>query len=132
MAETQHVNSNMKAEHAALDVGALHPLSLQRLVCDVLEEKGATDILCFNLVGKSDIADYMVVATGNVARHVDALAEHVAVRCKEEDYPVLAIEGRPPCDWVLVDLGDVVVHIFRPEVRDMYQLEKIWGGDFAS
>lgn len=71
----------------------------------------------------------MVIASGRSQRHVGALADHLQRRLKEAGYGRCRVEGMPACDWVLIDAGDVIVHIFRPEVRDFYRLEKIWGVD---
>lgn len=79
------------------------------------------------MAGKSDFADYMVVASGRSQRHVGALADKLAERLNQEGYGPVQIEGKESCDWVLVDAGDIIVHLFRPEVRDIYHLEKMWG-----
>ncbi len=86
----------------------------------------AEDTLTIDLRGKSSIADYMVVASGRANRHVGALAEAVTKALGEKGHKGLHVEGLPNCDWVLVDCGDVIVHIFRPEVRAFYSLEKMW------
>ena len=84
------------------------------------------------LAGKSSIADYMVVASGRSTRHVAAVAEKLAERIKAETGRPVRIEGLPTADWVLIDANDVVVHLFRPEVRSFYNLERMWGfGDAA-
>jgi ribosome-associated protein len=75
------------------------------------------------------MADAMIVASGRSARHVSALADHVARKLKEAGASQVRIEGLPNADWVLIDAGDVIVHIFRPEVREFYNLERIWGPD---
>lgn len=90
-----------------------------------LDSDKAEDLTVIDLTGKSSIADYMVVATGTSARHVGSLADHVAEKLKTAGArPIM--EGQATCDWVLVDAGDVVVHVFRPEVRAFYNLEKMW------
>ncbi len=94
-----------------------------------LEDDKAQDIVVVNLSGKSDIADYLVVATGASSRQVGALADHVRKRLKQCGLSTVPMEGQPQCDWVLVDGGDVVVHLFRPEVRAFYNIEKMWGGE---
>ena len=99
------------------------------LVLTSLDEDKAQDVVTIDLEGKSAMADQMVIATGRSQRHVGALADHLARRLKEAGYGKVRIEGQPACDWVLLDAGDVIVHIFRPEVRDFYRLEKIWGVD---
>ena len=94
-----------------------------------LDDDKAENILEISLVGKSAIADAMVVASGRSARHVSALADHVARKLKEEGLEGIRIEGLPNADWVLIDAGDLIVHIFRPEVREFYNLERIWASD---
>jgi ribosome-associated protein len=92
---------------------------------EVLEDGKAEEIVTIDLAGKSTIADYMVVATGRSARQVAALTDHL-----EQALPrPLPVEGKAQGDWVLIDAGDVIVHIFRPEIRAYYNLEKMWGGD---
>jgi ribosome-associated protein len=98
---------------------------LLRRIIEVLEDGKAEEIVTIDLAGKSTIADYMVVATGRSARQVVALTDHL-----EQALPrPLPVEGKAQGDWVLVDAGDVIVHIFRPEIRAYYNLEKMWGGD---
>ena len=84
-----------------------------------------------DLQGKSPLADTIIVASGRSARHVSALADHVQRSLKEGGFGKVQVEGLPQADWVLIDVGDVIVHIFRPEVRSFYQLEKIWSVDSA-
>ena len=76
--------------------------------------------------GKSSIADHMVIASGRSNRHVAAVADHLLRRLKETGHGNAKVEGLPSADWVLIDAGDVIVHLFRPEVREFYQLEKMW------
>jgi ribosome-associated protein len=98
------------------------------LLCQIigsLEDGKAEDIVTIDLAGKTTIADYMVVATGRSARQVVSLTEHL-----EQAIPGrVAVEGKSQGDWVLIDAGDVIVHIFRPEIRAYYNLEKMWGSD---
>jgi ribosome-associated protein len=96
------------------------------LVVSVLDDGKAEDIAIIDLRGKSSMADHMVIATGGSNRHVGALADHAADKLKQAGQPI-AIEGMPQCDWVLIDAGDIIVHLFRPEVRAFYNLEKMWG-----
>ncbi len=91
-----------------------------------LEDDKAEDIVVIDLFGKSSIADHMIVASGRSQRQVGAIADHVGRRIKENGFGAARIEGLPACDWVLVDAGDVIVHVFRPEVRKFYNLEKMW------
>lgn len=100
--------------------------TLLNLALQTLDEHKATDITSINLHGKSSFADYMVVASGTSQRHVGSLARNVAEKLKEKGFEVLSIEGEESCDWVLIDAGDVIVHVFKPETRSFYNLEKMW------
>ena len=91
-----------------------------------LDDSKAEQIVTINLDAKSAIADTMVVASGRSNRHVGAIADQLVEKLKASGRRELKIEGMPQCDWVLVDAGDIVVHIFRPEVRSFYNLEKLW------
>jgi ribosome-associated protein len=91
-----------------------------------LEDAKATDIVAINLDGKSAIADDMVVATGRSNRHVGAIADQLVGKLKANGQRNIRVEGMEQCDWVLVDTGDIIVHLFRPEVRNFYNLEKLW------
>ncbi len=82
--------------------------------------------MSIDLRGKSSLADYMVIATGRSSRQVSALADQVASKLKDAGFGRVSIEGKSQGDWVLIDAGDVIVHVFRPEVRDYYNLEKMW------
>jgi ribosome-associated protein len=97
-----------------------------RVVLSSLEDDKAEDILAIDIRGKSSFADMLIVASGRSARHVGALADHVTRKLKDAGVKDVRVEGLPHCDWVLVDAGDVVVHLFRPEVRAFYNIEKIW------
>jgi ribosome-associated protein len=92
-----------------------------------LEDDKAEDIVVISLERKSTIADYMVIANGRSQRHVGAMAEHLRERVKSAGLSDVSIEGRVCCDWVLIDGGDVIVHLFRPDMRTFYNLEKMWG-----
>lgn len=94
-----------------------------------LDDDQAQEILTIDLRGKTAYADYMVVASGRSQRHVGAVADHLLRNLKNQGLKNIQVEGLPNCDWVLVDAGDVVVHIFRPEVRDFYNIEKMWDVD---
>ena len=83
--------------------------------------------MVINLEGKSSIADQMIIASGRSARHVSSLADHIIRKLKELGAGRAKVEGLPNADWVLIDTGDIVVHLFRPEVREFYNLERIWG-----
>ena len=100
--------------------------NLLKVVLDQLDDAKAEQVVTIGLEGKSVIADSMVVASGRSSRHVGAIADQLVEKLKESGHRDLRVEGMPQCDWVLVDAGDVVVHIFRPEVRSFYNLEKLW------
>ena len=100
--------------------------SLLTTIIDQLDDAKAEAIVTISLNGKAAIADAMVVASGRSSRHVGAIADQLVDKLKEAGHRDLRIEGLPQCDWVLVDTGDVVVHVFRPEVRSFYNLEKLW------
>lgn len=97
-----------------------------------LDEDKAQDVVAINLAGKTAIADNMIVATGRSQRHVGAIADHLVSRLKQAGSGGCRVEGLPNCDWVLIDAGDVIVHVFRPEVRDFYKLEKMWSVEAAT
>ena len=99
-----------------------------RVILASLEDDKAEEIVAIDIRGKSSFADMLVIASGRSARHVGALADHVARKLKEAGAHTVRVEGLPHCDWVLVDAGDVVVHLFRPEVRSFYNIERIWAG----
>ena len=92
-----------------------------------LEDMKAEDVVEIDLTGKTSIADAMIVASGRSHRHVGAIAERVLEAVKQNGFGPARVEGLPACDWVLIDAGDVLIHIFRPEVRGFYNLEKMWG-----
>jgi len=99
-----------------------------RVALASLEDDKAEDILAIDIRGKSSFADMLVIASGRSGRHVGALADHVMRKLKEAGVKDVRVEGMPQADWVLVDAGDVVIHLFRPEVRAFYNIEKIWAG----
>ena len=99
---------------------------LLRLVRDELDEIKAEDVQVLDVRELTDVTDYMVVATGGTGRHVRAITEKVVVSAKHRGAPPLGVEGEREGDWVLLDLCDVIVHVMRPETRDLYQLEKLW------
>jgi ribosome-associated protein len=99
-----------------------------RLILARLEDMKAEDTSTIDLKGKSSIADAMVVTSGRSNRHVGAIADKVIEGLKRSGVPGVHVEGMPHCDWVLIDAGDVIVHVFRPEVREFYNLERMWTG----
>jgi ribosome-associated protein len=97
-----------------------------RLVLARLDDMKAEDTVTIDLTGRSTIADTMVVTSGRSNRHVGSVADRVLEDLAEAGVPDARVEGMPHCDWVLIDAGDVIVHVFRPEVRAFYNLEKMW------
>ena len=91
-----------------------------------LDDSKAEDVVSIDITGKSALADRMVVASGRSHRHVGAIADNLVEHLKRHGYGPVKVEGLPHCDWVLIDAGDVVVHVFRPEVREFYNIEKMW------
>ena len=99
---------------------------MQRIAVSSLEDDKAEDITVIDLAGKTSISDFMIIASGRSHRHVAAIADHLVERLKKRGMAPLSVEGMAQADWVLIDAGDVIVHLFRPEVRDFYNLEKMW------
>lgn len=97
-----------------------------KTVLDSLEDSKAENIVSIDIQGKSSLGDYMVVASGRSNRHVAAAADHLITALKDVGLGTARVEGLPSADWVLIDAGDVIVHIFRPEVREFYNIEKLW------
>ena len=100
--------------------------SLLAQIVTWLDDAKAEDIVSIPLEGKSSLGDYMVVATGRSDRHVGAIADQLQQKIKDSGEAHVRMEGQPACDWVLIDTGDIIVHVFRPEVREFYNLEKMW------
>jgi ribosome-associated protein len=94
-----------------------------------LEDAKAEDIVTIDIQNKSALGDYMVVTSGRSNRHVGAIADRLAQDLKDAGFGPLRVAGLPHCDWVLIDAGDVIVHVFRPEVREFYNLEKMWAAE---
>jgi ribosome-associated protein len=103
--------------------------ALEDLILKRLDEDKAQDIVFIDLKDKSSVADGMIVASGRSHRHVSALADRLLRTLKDEGFGKCRVEGLPHCDWVLIDAGDLIVHLFRPEVRAFYNIEKIWAVD---
>ena len=119
------------------DSGVQAPLptggtALETAILAKLDDDKAQDIVLIDLKGKSPMADTMIVASGRSHRHVGALADHLLRTLKENGMGKAKVEGLPHCDWVLIDAGDLIVHIFRPEVREFYNIEKMWLADSPS
>lgn len=94
-----------------------------------LDDAKAEAIITIDISEKSSIGDFMIIATGRSDRHVSAIADQLRDKLKETGYERVRVEGQPQCDWVLVDAGDVIVHVLRQEVREFYNLEKMWLAD---
>lgn len=120
------MNGMPKPEAVSDDIDAE---GLLREVVQLLDDAKADDVVTIELIGKSSVADYMVIASGRSDRHVGAIADQVQRRLKEIKYSQVRVEGQPQNDWVLIDVGDLIVHVFRPEVREFYNLEKMWMAD---
>lgn len=113
--------ASAKVPHDADGVEALH-----KLVLSSLEDDQAVETVTIPLAGKSSIADHMVIASGRSTRQVASMAQKLVEKIKAEFHKTARIEGLPNADWVLIDAGDVIVHLFRPEVRSFYNLERMW------
>ena len=105
---------------------------LLALVRASLDDDKAEEVAVIELAGKSDIADFMVVASGRSSRQVGAMAQHLREKLKGAGVTGISVEGAARADWVLIDGGDIIVHLFRPEVRAFYGLEKMWGEEFSA
>ncbi len=91
-----------------------------------LDEDKAEDVVIINLAGKTDIADFMLIASGSSRRHVGSMADHIQRKLKTNGLKDIKVEGHDYCDWVLIDAGSIIIHLFRPDVRVFYNLEKMW------
>ena len=118
--------TNISKPHTACDAD-----QILELITTSLDDDKAENILTIPLQGKSAMADYMVVASGTSSRQVAAMAEHIEFKLKQNKIAILGLEGLRQADWVLIDANDVVVHLFRPEVREFYGLERMWADDAA-
>ena len=118
--------NQVQSPPAAAPLPPSEPGSLHALVLQSLDDDQAQDIISIPLEGKTAIADHMVIVSGRSTRQVTAMAQKLAERIKHGGFGHSRIEGLPAADWVLVDAGDVIVHLFRPEVRSFYNLERMW------
>ncbi|WP_029057696.1 ribosome silencing factor [Stappia stellulata] len=109
--------------------GTLPRADLHETVLASLSDSKAEDIVSIDITGKSPMTDQVVVASGRSHRHVGAIADHLLRDLKEAGHGSARVEGIPQCDWVLIDAGDVIIHVFRPEVRAFYNIEKMWSVD---
>ena len=94
-----------------------------------LDDAKAEEIVTIDLAGKSSLGDFMIIATGRTDRHVGAIADQLRKKLKEAGVDSVRVEGTETCDWVIADAGDIIVHVFRQEVRDFYKLEKMWSAE---
>jgi ribosome-associated protein len=115
---------------AAPDAGT--ETSMIDLVLKNLDDAKGEQTVSINIAGKSSLTDHMVVTSGRSNRHVSAMADQLVTALRDAGFGKPRVEGLPHADWVLVDAGDVIVHIFRPEVREFYNIEKMWAVDFAA
>lgn len=120
MSKPQHIIKPQPPVHA------LDPADLLKLALAALEELKGKDVVDIDVRGKTSVCDYMVVASGTSTRHVKSLADEVVMASKRAGYLPLGVEGEREAEWVLVDLGDVVVHVMLPRVREFYALERLW------
>ncbi len=102
---------------------------LLQIIIEGLEDAKADDIVSIDLSGRTTLADRMIIASGRSSVHVGAIADRVVKACREAGYPSPKVEGMPLCDWVLLDAQNAIVHVFRPDVRRFYNLEKMWSAD---
>ena len=100
--------------------------ALKEVILSILSDKNASDIITIDLAGKSDLADFMIIASGNNSRHVGAVAEHVVEAIKNTGVTSVASEGESSGEWAIIDTPLVIVHVFHPEIRSLYNLEKMW------
>ena len=122
-------SSATAATHHAAPADSEQSSAMLAAVLASLDDDKAEDIVSIDLQGKTPMADHLVVASGRSQRHVSAVADHLVRKLKEAGFGRADVEGLNQADWVLIEAGDVVVHIFRPEVREFYKLEKMWAAD---
>ena len=121
-----HADTTSVSGSACSGVPAPEVTELHKLILKSLDDDQAQEVISIPLTGKSDIGDFMVVASGRSTRQVASMAAKLADRIKQETGRIARIEGLPAADWVLIDADDVIVHIFRPEGRNFYNLERMW------
>ena len=105
--------------------------TLHAFIADKIDDLKGRDIVTLDVRGKSSITDCMIICSGNSNRHVCSIAEHVAEELRHAGLQPLGIEGQSEGEWVLVDMGEVIIHVMQDETRALYQLEKLWSGTFA-
>jgi len=133
MKEKKTVNPEIQTEAVTHPAPVLKPdakrakvSALLEMILESLEDSKAEEIVPINIEDKTSMADYMVIASGRSHTHVGATADHLVRAMKGAGLGTAKVEGLPACDWVLIDAGDIIVHIFKPEVREFYNLEKLW------
>lgn len=126
---TAHEGSRSGAPQRDVPPDSASPQSLLDNILHWLDEAKAEEVVSIDLAGKSTIADFMVVASGRSDRHVSAIGEQIQRHLKDQGFGRVRIEGLDQGDWVLIDAGSVIVHVFRPEVREFYKLERMWSGE---
>jgi ribosome-associated protein len=128
---TQQISraATTKSRPSALAAKPVERSDMLSSILETLEDAKAEQTIVIDLAGKTTLADAMVITTGRVNRHVSAIADQVIEMLKQHGHTGMRVEGQPHCDWVLIDAGDVILHVFRPEVRSFYNLEKMWGSD---
>jgi ribosome-associated protein len=104
---------------------------LLKIVLDTLDDRKGQNIKTINVQGKTSITDFMVLATGTSQRHIQSLSDYVVEKVKENGFLPLGIEGEQGSEWVLLDLGDIILHLMTAQTREFYQLEKLWEADFS-
>jgi ribosome-associated protein len=102
---------------------------LKKLVITAIEDLKGENITELDVKGKTSVTDLMIIVSGTSGRHVKSIASNVAAECKKANHPPIGVEGEVQAEWVLVDLGDIVVHVMQPQVREFYDLEKLWDFD---
>ena len=134
MTPTLKPGCSTNARRVSEETGGLPDISspLLETVLERLKNAKAEDIVSIDIADKTPVAERMVIASGRSGRHVGAIADHVLKAVKRAGHRGIRAEGLESCDWVLIDLGDVVIHIFRPEVRGFYNLETLWSEDAPS
>ena len=117
------------ARSPAAPANSLTADPLSQIIVEGLEDAKAEEIVSIDLLGRTTLADRMIIASGRSSVHVGAIADRVVKACRDAGYPSPKVEGMPLCDWVLLDAQNAIVHIFRPDVRRFYNLEKMWSAD---
>lgn len=121
-----HTGGTKSANPKSSNAVSFSVADVLKTVTATLEDAKAEDIVSINIKGKSALGDHMIVASGRSHRHVGAIADQLMREIKANGYGTAKVEGLPNCDWVLIDTGDIIIHIFRPEVREFYSIEKMW------